>query len=68
MLIIKQMFRNFLIFGLSEIALLILLECNLIVQSGNRRGVNYLILFSIPFILSLLSYIQAIAYMYSAIV
>lgn len=60
--VIQRMFRNFLIFGFFEFALLLLLECNLIVHTGDQRSVNYLIAYAIPFILSLLYNIQTIAY------
>lgn len=61
---IQRMFRRFLILVFSEIASLLLLECFecWILHTGDQRCVNYLIVYSIPFILSMLSSIQVISY------
>lgn len=60
--VIQRMFRNFLIFGCFEISFLLALTFYSILFGSDQRGQFYLIFYSIPFILSVLSYIQAIAY------
>lgn len=59
--VIQRMFRNFLFLGCFEISFLLVLGCYAIIF-GSQIGQNFMIAYLIPFILSMLSYIQAIAY------
>lgn len=60
--VIQRMFRNFLIFGSFEVSFLLVLKWFAFLNDADQRGQLFLIIYLIPFIVSVLSYIQAIAY------
>lgn len=59
---IRKMCRRFLCFWFLEIILLVIIQSSSLIRSKDQIGINYTIIYFIPYVLSKLNYVQSVTY------